>query len=360
MAEQGQEKTEQPTQKKLDESRQEGQVAKSNEIISFAVFTSGLFTIIIFKDYIGSNISELTINIFKSLDTLQLNINIIQMYFMKSAIFLLATIMPVLLGIMVISLAANVGQIGFRVSLKALSPKLNKFNPISGIKRIFFSVHSLVELLKSLLKLIIVGGFTYYVLDDLIKQSMSLSDFTVNEITSKMIDYGLTLIIKVAIVYAVLAVVDFIFQKRKFIKEMMMTKQEVKEENRQTDGDPMVKSKIRSIQYQMARRRMMQDVPKADVVITNPTHYAIALKYEVGKDAAPKVLAKGVDDVAQRIKKIAAEHNIPLYEDRQLARALYKICDVGDFIPEKLFHAVAKVLAYIYNLRKTKKKSIVG
>jgi len=359
MAEQGQEKTEQPTQRKLDEGRQEGQVAKSNEIVSFAVFTSGLFTIIIFKDYIGSNIAELTTNIFNSLGTLQLNVNIIQMYFIKSAIFLLATIMPVLLGILVISLSANIGQIGLRISPKALAPKMNKFNPISGIKRLFFSSHSFVELLKSLSKLIIVGGFTYYVLDDLISQSLGLSDFTVNEITSKMVDYGLNLDIKVAIVFAMLAVADFIFQKKKFTKEMMMTKQEVKEESRQTDGDPLVKGKIRSIQYQMARRRMMQDVPKADVVITNPTHYAIALKYEVGKDSAPKVLAKGVDEVAQRIKKIATEHNVPLYEDRQLARALYKLVDVGEFIPEKLFQAVAKILAYIFNLKKTKKKSIV-
>lgn len=359
MAEQGQEKTEQPTAKKLEDSRQEGHVAKSNEIVSFAVFTTGLLTIIIFKEYIGSNISELTTNIFKSLDTLQLNVNVIQMYFLNSGIFLLATIMPVVLSIMVISIIANVGQFGFRISLKPLAPKINKFNPISGIKRIFFSSHSLVELLKSMLKLIIVGGFTYYILDDLIKQSMRLSDFTIEEITSKMIDYTLSLVIKVALIYAVLAAVDFIFQKKKFIKEMKMTKQEVKEEQRQAEGDPMVKSKIRSMQYEMARRRMMQDVPKADVVITNPTHYAIALKYEAGKDYAPKILAKGVDEVAQRIKKIAVEHNVPLYEDKQLARALYKFCEVGEFIPEKLFHAVAKVLAYIYNLKKSKKKKSI-
>ncbi|GAB4132251.1 MAG: flagellar biosynthesis protein FlhB [Ignavibacteriales bacterium] len=359
MAEQGQEKTEQPTQKRLDDSRQEGQVPKSIEIISFAVFTTGLLSIIVFKNYIGSNIAELTSNIFKSLDTLQLNVNVVQMYFIKSGIFLLATIMPVTLTIMVGSIAANVGQFGFRVSMKALAPKMSKFNPIAGIKRLFFSTHSLVELLKSLMKLIIVGGFTYYILDDLITQAMTLPEFTIDEITSKMIDYTLRLVIKVALIYAVLAAVDFIFQKKKFMKEMMMTKQEVKEEMRQTEGDPMVKSKIRSVQYEMARRRMMQDVPKADVVITNPTHFAIAIKYEAGKDSAPKVLAKGVDEVAQRIKKIAVEHNVPLYEDKQLARALYKFCEVGEFIPEKLFHAVAKVLAYIYNLKRSKKKKSI-
>jgi len=360
MAEQEQEKTEQPTQKKLDESREHGQVSKSNEIISFAVFTTGLFSILIFKNYIGGNIAELTRNIFGSLDTLQLNINIIQIYFIKSALFLIVTLFPILIAIMVVSVVANVGQIGFRMSMKALEPKMSKFNPISGIKRIFFSSHSLMEIIKSITKLAIVGGFTYFILNDLILQSMNLSEYTIESITSRMIDYSLTLVIKVALVYAVLAAVDFIFQRFKFKKEMMMTRHEVKEENKQAEGDPLVKSKIRSLQYEMARRRMMQDVPKADVVITNPTHYAIAIKYEAGKDSAPKVLAKGVDEVAQRIKKIAVDNKIPLYEDRPLARALYKLCEVGDSIPEKLFHAVAKILAYIYNLKKTrKKKSIV-
>lgn len=360
MAEQEQEKTEQPTQKKIDDNRERGHVLKSTEIISFAVFTSGLFAIIIFKGFIGSNIAELTINIFNSLDTLQLNASIVQMYFIKSGIFLVVTLFPVLLSIMALAFAANVGQVGFRIHLKALAPKMDKFNFFSGIKRIFFSTHSLVEVLKAILKLLIIGGFTYYLLDDLIMKSMNLSEYTIETITSSMIEYSLSLVVKVALVYAVLATVDYIFQRHKYRKNLMMTKQEVKEENRQTEGDPLVKSKIRSQQYEMARRRMMQDVPKADVVITNPTHYAIALKYEAGKDYAPKVLAKGVDEVAQRIKKIAVENNIPLYEDRQLARALYKLCDVGDLIPEKLFHTVAKILAYIYNLKKTKKrKSIV-
>ena len=359
MAEQGQEKTEQPTQKKLDENRERGHVSKSNEIISFSVFTSGIFAILIFKGFIGNNIAELTKNIFSSLDHMQLNASIIQMYFIKSGLFLVVTIFPVLLAIMLLSIAANVGQVGFRVSIKALAPKLNKFNPLNGLKRILFSTHSLVELLKSLLKLLIVGGFTYFILDELIIKSMNLTDYSIEFITSSMIEYTLSLVIKVALVYAVLAMVDFIFQRFKYKKELMMTKQEVKEENRQAEGDPLVKSKIRSIQYEMARRRMMQDVPKADVVITNPTHFAIAIKYEAGKDSAPKVLAKGVDEVAQRIKKIAIDNKVPLYEDKPLARALYKLCDVGDFIPEKLFHAVAKILAYIYNLKKSKKKSIV-
>jgi flagellar biosynthetic protein FlhB len=171
-----------------------------------------------------------------------------------------------------------------------------------------------------------------------------------------MLASAFSLIWKITLLFVVIAAVDFIFQKFKFKKEMMMTKQEVKEEYKQQEGDPQIKSRIRKQMMSMARKRMMKDIPKADVVITNPTHFAIALKYEMNKDAAPRVLAKGMDELAQRIKKIATENNVPLYEDRELARALYKSAEVGDLIPAKLFKAVAQILAYIYQMKKLKKR----
>ncbi|MDP4114698.1 MAG: EscU/YscU/HrcU family type III secretion system export apparatus switch protein, partial [Bacteroidota bacterium] len=156
-----------------------------------------------------------------------------------------------------------------------------------------------------------------------------------------------------------IAAIDFIFQKFKFRKEMMMTKQEVKEENKSQEGDPQIKARIKKAQFAMARNRMMKDVPTADVIITNPTHFAVAVRYDPNKFQAPKVVAKGMDELAQRIKKIAKDNNVPIHEDRLLARTLYKLCEVGDFIPESLFKSVAQILAYIYKLKTSKKKTIV-
>lgn len=354
----GQEKTEQPTPKKLTDSREKGQVAKSQEITNFAIFTGGLFTLYFSKGFIASRLADGTKQILGSLDSLQLNINIIQLYFLKGFGFFAITISPVLLGIMIVALIANISQVGVKFSVKAIKPKMSKFNILKGIKRIFFSSRSLVEVSKSLAKLAIIGLFTYLVLEAFFLQSIALVDYSILAIVEFMIDTAVSLLWKLALVFAVIGVLDFIFQKYKHKKDLMMSKQEVKDENKQMEGDPEVKSKIKSIQFETARRRMMQDIPNADVVITNPTHYAIALRYDLTKDGAPKVLAKGVDELAQRIKKIAAENGVLLHEDKNLARTLYKMCNVGDEIPGDLFQAVAQILAHIFNLRNDK-KSIV-
>jgi flagellar biosynthetic protein FlhB len=355
----GQEKTEQPTGKKLSDARDKGEVAKSTEISSFAVFSFGMIILYVARDLLGDNLAYVATMIFGSLHELRMSASLLQLYFAKTLLYFFITLSPFLIGLMFVGLAANIGQVGFKLSPKAFKPKLSKFNPISGIKRLFFSSRSYVELLKTLLKLILVGGFTYIILEDLVAESISFVNLTIPEILAEMVDGAYSLIWKVAILYLLIAASDFIFQKYKFKKDMMMTKQEVKEEQKQVEGDPLIKSKIRSLQFEAAKKRMFESLPEADVVITNPTHYAIAIKYDPAKNSAPVVLAKGVDSLAQKIKKIATENNIPLHEDRELARALYKVCDIGDAIPEKLFHAVAKVLAYIYNLKKSKKKSIV-
>lgn len=185
-------------------------------------------------------------------------------------------------------------------------------------------------------------------------------DYSVEELLSFMAGTTFGFIWKISVVFAIIAGADFAYQKYKHKENLKMTKQEVKEEFKQMEGDPQIKGKIRSKQLMMARSRMMREIPKADVVITNPTHFAVALKYEATKKNAPKVIAKGVDAVAQRIKKVAQEHNIPLYEDKALARALFKTCEIGDEIPSNLYRAVAQVLAYIYKLKnKVKKKQII-
>ena len=355
----GQEKTEQPTSKKLTEGREKGQVAKSMEINSLVIFTSGLMILYFTNSMIGENLSKLTIKIFNSLDVLNLDFNLFRLYVKDGLWFMAFTIVPIFIGLFIAAFVAAVSQVGFKMSLKAMAPKAEKFNVLKGIKRVFFSPTSFVEVLKSLLKLAVISGAVYYVMSDLLVQSTNLIEISVSEITTFMIKAVFQLTWKIAIIYALFAAIDFIYQKYSFKKQMMMTKQEVKEEVRQTEGDPFIKSRIRKIQHSISRSRMMQEVAKADVVITNPTHYAIALKYDLQKDAAPRVLAKGADELAKRIKEIAAEHNIPMHEDRELARALYKFCDVGDVIPEKLFKAVAQILAYVYQLRKSKKRKMI-
>lgn len=356
----GQDKTEQATAKRLEDTREKGQVAKSTEVNSFLIFTFGFVIIYIAQNFLGNNVASAARYLFSSLDTLTLNADILHEYAANGIFYIIETLAPVFIGLTVIAMVGSIGQVGFKITPKALKPKFSKLDPIKGMKNKFFSSRSFVELLKSVTKLLVVGGFAYLVLDDIITDSLKLIDFAVIDIIGFMIDSAFSLIWKLAIVFAVIAILDFSFQKYKHKKDLMMTKQEVKDENKQSEGDPQIKGKIKGKQLMMARKRMMRDVPKADVVITNPTHYAIALKYDMGKSDAPVVLAKGVDDVAQKIKQIAVEHNIPLHEDRELARSLYKLCNVGESIPTQLFQAVAQILAYVYQLKNKKvKKSIV-
>ncbi|PJB01691.1 MAG: flagellar biosynthesis protein FlhB [Ignavibacteria bacterium CG_4_9_14_3_um_filter_36_18] len=355
----GQEKTEQATGKRLQEARDKGQVAKSTEINSLAIFVTGMFLLYLSQQLLSGQISKLTIYIFSSLDTLEINTAVINDYALSAYFFFVLTLAPVLGGLVVIGLVASIAQVGFKFSTKALEPKFSKFNVLKGIKNLFFSSRSFVELAKSIFKLTVISLFTYIVLEELITGASKLVDYSVDETVIFMIDAAYSLIWKIAIVYALIAASDLIFQRKKHYKEMMMTKQEIKEEGKQTEGDPLIKSKIREIQYAAARNRMMKDIPTADVVITNPTHFAVALKYEPGASSAPKVVAKGMDSLAQRIKKIAIENNIPIHEDVALARALYRACDVGDEIPTSLFKAVAQILAYIFQLKNMKKKKSI-
>jgi flagellar biosynthetic protein FlhB len=356
----GQEKTEQPTSKKLEEARKKGQVAKSVEINSLVIFTSGLLLLFLAQQYLSYRLSSLSFSIFNSLDVLEISPENIQQLALNGFLFFLITILPVLGGIIIVAFISNISQVGFKFSFEALIPKMDRFNPFAGIKKVFFSSRSFVEAIKALLKLLFISLFTYYIIKDLVLASTNLVDLTVEEIVQYMISSGYSLLWKIALIYAVIAAIDLVYQRYKFKKEMMMTKQEVKEENKQSEGDPLIKSRIRRVQLQAAHKRMMQNVPKADVVITNPTHYAVAVKYEMDKSSAPVILAKGVDELAKKIKEIALNNNVPLHEDRELARSLYQTCEVGEQIPTALFQAVAQVLAYVYQLRdERKKKSIL-
>ena len=354
----GREKTEQPTPKKLDDARDKGQVAKSMEVNSLAIFGTGLILLYLFQNFVGSRLKTFSISIFDSLDVLPHRFSLISNFAADWYFFFILTLAPFLGGLLIIALVTNVSQVGMRFSSQALMPKFDKLNVSKGIKNLISS-RSLVELLKSMFKLLIIGGFTYLILNDFISSSASLESLNISEIVQLMLDQAFSLLWKIGLVYLIIASSDFVFQRFKFKKEMMMTKEEVKEEVKQTEGDPQIKSRIRKLMYEASRNRMMQELPKADVVITNPTHYAVALKYDLMKHPAPEVIAKGVDELAQKIKKVAIENDIPIQENKELARALYKMCDIGDKIPPTLFKAVAQVLAYVYNLKKSKKKKSI-
>jgi len=356
----GQEKTEQPSEKKIRETREKGSVAKSMEINSFAIFLAGTTVIYLTKGMIGGRISEFAVAIFSSLNSLTITTDSLSEYMFKGVLFFFSVLAPILAVLILVSLAASFGQVGFKFSFKPMAPKFTKMNPLNGIKNLFFSSRSIIEVFKALIKLTIIGVFAYWILQDIINETVNLAGLTIAELFSYMIETAFRLIWKITLVYMIFAGIDFGYQKYKHKNELMMTKQEQKDEMKNSEGDPFIKGKIKSKQIMMARSRMMQDVPKADVVITNPTHFAVALKYNVGSKYAPKVLAKGADTVAQKIKQIATEHGIPLHEDVELARALFKSCEVGDEIPANLFKAVAQVLAYIFNLKRSgKRKSIV-
>ncbi|MBU8877847.1 flagellar biosynthesis protein FlhB [Bacillus sp. FJAT-29790] len=344
------EKTEKATPKKKQDSRKKGQVAKSQDV-NTAVVLLGVFLILLFA---GSYLKDIIISImrhtfqeFMLMELTEATIQTIFLAILNELVFFLA---PIMLVAMVAGVVANYMQVGFLFSPEAIQPKLEKLNPIKGFKRIF-SIRAIVELFKSILKISFVGFVTFMVLWNSIDEILNLSQKSVG---AAMITIG-SLTVKMGL-YAsgallFLSMLDFLYQKYDFEKNIRMSKQDIKDEHKNSEGDPLIKSKIKQRQREMAMRRMMQEVPNADVVITNPTHYAIALKYDESKLDAPYVVAKGVDFVAQKIKLIAKEQDIITVENRPLARALYSQAEIGDAIPEEFFKAVAEILAYVYRIK---------
>ncbi|EYE88807.1 flagellar biosynthesis protein FliR [Fervidicella metallireducens AeB] len=344
-------KTEEATPKKLQEARKKGQVPKSVELNSAIILFGAVLVLTFISNYYYNNGRLFIIESFKFIkkDDLGLtDVANIFIYMIKNG---LIAGLPVILTVMILGIVANIAQVGFLVSSEGLKPKLEKLNPIEGFKRIF-SKRSIVELLKSIAKIALIFFVSYKYISSKIFEILKTSDLNPNGVFSFVKNILDTQLNRVIIIMIVIGITDFIFQKRQFKRDMRMTKQEVKEEYKQTEGDPQLKSKIRQKQRQLAMRRMMHEVPKATVVITNPTHYAVALKYERGKNSAPTVIAKGVDVVALRIKEIAKENSVPIVENKALARALYAKVEIDQSIPMELYQAVAEILAYVYSLKK--------
>ncbi len=352
----GGEKTEPATQKKLDDARKEGQVAKSKEIAN-GLGLLALFLVL--KLWLG-NMGESFLETFGAIynripSTTKLlggtvpdrEMNIL---FNHAVTQLIMILLPIFVIGFIVALLSDLVQVKWKPTTKPLMPKLSKLNPISGFKKIF-SANSLMELVKSIAKILLIGYMAYSFIKDNYKDIFLLYDISLMQaivlIGRVVTDLG----IRISVVYMIIAFADFAFQKWKFKEDMKMSKQEVKEEYKNQEGDPQIKGKIRQKMREISQRRMMQALPQADVVITNPTHYAVAIQYDAAQYAAPIVLAKGQDLLAQRIKEIARENNVEIVENKPLARMLYANVEVGEAIPPELYQAVAEVLAFVYHLQ---------
>jgi len=257
---------------------------------------------------------------------------------------------PLFAAIFITAILSNVMQVGFILSGESITPKLSKIDPIKGFGRLF-SKQAFMEFIKSLLKLTIVGGIAYLTIKSEMTNFALLSDMELNSIFVYILKIFFKIFIRCSLAMIILVVIDYAFQRWEFENRIKMTKQEVKDEFKKSEGDPLIKSRIKSIQMEMARKRMMQDVPEADVVITNPTHFAVALKYDSSTMNAPKVIAKGTRKIAEKIKDVASKHGIPILENKELARNLYSLVEVGQEIPPALYQTIAELLAYVYRLK---------
>ncbi len=352
----GQEKTEEPTARRLQDARKKGDVGKSMEIPSAAVLLFGLLTIYLLSGYMLENCLSILRHYLGNLHSIMIIPGNMIMLTVESMRYLALLTGPLMAVIFITALVANYAQVGFLFTTEKMIPKYEKIDPLKGFARMF-SMQTFANTVKSIAKLVIVGYVAYREVMNNLMNLVPLMDMEPYSILVFYARVSFWIFLKAALIIAVLAVFDYAFQRWQFMKKMKMTKQEVKEEAKMTEGDPHVKGRIRSIQMEMARKRMMSEVPKADVIITNPTRLAIALTYEPTTMAAPKVIAKGAGVIAKRIKEVAREHGIPVIEDKPLARELFKTVDIDEHIPENLFQAVAEILAYVYGIKKKKRAS---
>jgi flagellar biosynthesis protein FlhB len=344
-----QEKTEAPTSKKRADARKKGQLPNSRELTSVVILLTALGVFFFGGSWMLSRLIAFMKVTFGNAGSFEFQIDTMSVYFWTvfgSGISILA---PTMGALMLAGVVGNVSQNGFLLTTETLSPKLSKLNPLSGLKNLF-SLKSLTELVKSIIKILIIGTVSYLVVRKEMDAFPGLINLGVADILIFISKVAFKTMLYTSLVMILMAVADVAYQRWQHEKDLRMTKQEVKDESKQREGDPAVKARIRAVQRDMARKRMMAAVPEATVVITNPTHLAIALKFDK-ELPAPIVLAKGAGHVAAKIRAIANENGVPIVEQKPLARSMYKLVEVGGYIPVELYRAVAEVLAYVYRLK---------
>lgn len=345
-------KTEKATPKRREESRNKGQVAVSMDLNGAIHLMVGVALLY----YIGVNIyhqlsGSLMQYLGQNLATNRTVNDAMALSEFNNAMFSCIRILTPFLGVIAfMMIAANILQVGLKFSTETLKIKFDKLNPINGIKKLF-SLRSVMKLLWALLKVGVVSLTVWLSVRGKITEMGPMGDSSLIEILIYFFAFLFKVLFRVSIILLILAFFDWAYQKWQYEKDLMMTKEEVKEENKQALGDPKIKGRIRQVQMEMARKRMMSDVPEATVVVTNPTHFAVAIKYERGEMEAPLVVAKGMNLIAEKIKSIARDHDIPLVENKMLAQTLYRTVEVGDEVPPRLYRAVAEILTYVYKLK---------
>lgn len=352
----GGEKTEPATEKKLTDARKEGQVAKSKEL-NTALSLLALFLVLkLWVGNIGTNLLSLFQLIYNKIPDIsrsmggQVPAHALAGLIGNVLIRILVILLPVFAIGVLVAFVGDYVQVKWKPTAKPLQPKFSKMNPIKGMKKLF-SAKSLIELLKSIIKITLIVLVVYNTLKKEWNDLFLLYDISLNQAIALIGDIAINLGLTISYIYVAVSLLDFMYEKWKFSEDMKMTKQEVKDEFKNAEGDPQIKGKIRQKMREASQRRMMKDLPKADVVITNPTHFAVALKYDPEVSDAPMVIAKGADNLAQRIKKIAKENNVEIIENKPLARMLYANVEIGEMVPPELYQAVAEVLAMVYQLQ---------
>lgn len=344
------EKTETATTKKRQDARKKGQVAKSMDLPAAFILLFSFVAFLMFGSFMKGKLIHIFRDVYENqlgMDITMGNVQVLFVDLVQQGLFIMA---PIFILVMLIAFIGNYAQIGFMFIGDPLMMKFDKINPISGFKRIF-SLRTVMDFLKSTLKMLIIGYAVYTTLMGEKARLLGLGHTPLESTFSFVASVTLKLGIKIGAILIVLAIFDYIYQKYEYEKSLKMSKQDIKDEYKKSEGDPLIKGKIRAKQRQMAMQRMMQEVPKADVIITNPTHFAVALKYDSNNMQAPTVIAKGADYVALKIKEVAKQNGVMTMENKPLARAIFAQVEIGDAIPAELFQAVAEVLAYVYKIK---------
>ncbi len=351
-------KTEKATPKRIRKARDEGNVAKSQELTKAMTIVAGLLGLTVCISYIGKDMLAL----FRHFMTESVNFEVTDANINNLGIWLAGEIarmiMPIMLFIAIAAYVCLRVQVGKLWTTKVFKPKLSKLNPISGLKRMFLSAKTFIRMGRSLLQALVIGLAPWMVIKGEMGSLLGLYHQDAAGVAGYLLSIGLKMTLYALVPMGIIAIVDLWYARWEYANNLKMTKQEVKDEHRQQEGDPAVKNKMRQTMMKMTSRRMLQDVPRADVVITNPTHIAVALRYDPMEAPAPVVVAMGADNLAMKIREVAKEHNIPIRENKPLARALYKQAEVGDTIPADLFQAVALILAQIWKTKPPKDRKI--
>ncbi|MED3660413.1 flagellar biosynthesis protein FlhB [Ureibacillus sp. FSL K6-8385] len=346
------EKTEKATPKKRKDARKKGQVVKSQDLSAAIIFLVLFLFLVLMAPIMFKGLAAFfTESIEQYMLFENLNKDAVMNIYKDALSELAVILLPIMAAAMIVALASNFLQFGFLFTTETMKFDLKKIDPIKGIKKIL-SLRAVVNLVKSLLKVALIGTVTGSIIWMNLDDVLSLAFHDPRDVLTTVAKLAAIMGIASAIALLIVAILDYIYEKFEYEKQLRMSKQDIKDEYKNMEGDPLIKSKIKQRQREMAMRRMMQEVPKADVVITNPTHYAVALRYDDESMDAPKVVAKGVDFVAQKIKMIAKENDIVTVENRPLARALYDQVEIGEEVPEEFFKAVAEILAYVYRIKR--------